>query len=299
MRRKPIQPSHLLLGVIAALALVASACAREAEEAPTAEETPTFAAGSFMTALQAKGEIVIGVKFDIPQIGFLNPASNQPEGFEIELGKLLAGGLGVKPRFEEAVSANRIPFLKEDKVDLIISTMTITDQRREEIDFSVVYYVAGQTLLVRKGSKIIDVKTLDAQSAPVCSAQGSTSEKNIQAAAPNAEVVLQKGYAECFQLLQNDQVKAVTTDDVILLQFIKQDPQRFALTGGRFSLEPYGMGVKKGRPEFVEFLNDTINDIKAGGKWVRLYDEWIKPMTGRSANPPPDDVKATTPARPA
>lgn len=289
MRRRRLH----LLGLVAILALVASACAQQPTTEP--KDQPSFPAGSYMAELQKKGEITIGIKFDIPQIGFLNPATNAPEGFEVDLGKHMADALGVKPNFIEAVSANRIPFLKEDKVDLIISTMTITEARRQEIDFSIVYYVAGQTLLVGKGSDVTDVKTLNSKAAPVCSAQGSTSEKNIATAAPGAQVVLQKGYAECFQLLQNGQVKAVTTDDVILLQYVKQDPANYTLSGGRFSLEPYGMGIKKGRTEFLEFVDAELKKIKSDGTWVELYDKWIKPVTGTTGSPPPDDVKAVAP----
>lgn len=283
-----------LFVLFAAVGLVAAACQRGTTT--TTGEKPTFPAGSTMEQIQQKGKVVIGVKYDIPQIGFLNPATNQPEGFEIEIGKIVAEGLGVQPEFQEAISANRIPFLREDKVDLIISTMTITEQRRQEIDFSIVYYVAGQTLLVKRGSGITDVGALDEASAPVCSAAGSTSEKNIATVAPNAQVVQQRAYSECFQLLRNDQVKAVTTDDVILLQFVKQDPQNFALVGGRFSLEPYGIGIKKGREDLLRFVDETLKEIKTDGTWEKLYDEWIKPVTGTEGSPPPDDVKAVAPS---
>lgn len=283
-----------LFATLAVVLLVATACQR-ATTTTTPKAKESFAAGSYMAELQSRGKIVIGVKFDVRQFGFLNPATNQPEGFEVDLGKAIADRLGVKVEFVEAVSANRIPFLKEDKVDLVLSTMTITEDRKKEIDMSAVYYVAGQTLLVKKDSPISDVGALDKAKAPVCSAAGSTSEKNIRTAAPSAEVVLQKQYSECFQLLQNDQVKAVTTDDVILLGFVKQDPARFTLTGGRFSLEPYGAGMKKDRPGFADFVNDTIKQIKADGTWVKLYDTWIKPITGIAGSPPADDVKAVAP----
>jgi len=283
------------LGLFAVLALVMAAC----EQAPGPAAKPTFSPGTYMADLQKKGSIVIGVKFDVPQFGALNPATGKPEGFDVELGSIIADELGVEAEFVEALSANRIPFLQEDKVDLILSTMTINEERKQVIDFSVVYYVAGQSLLVKKGSEITDVGTLDEAGANVCSARGSTSAKNIQTAAPNAKLVEQGGYAQCFQLLQNDQVQAVTTDDVILLGFLKQDPANFQLTGGRFSLEPYGAGIKKGRTGFVDFVNGIIKDMKADGRWLELYGKWVEPITGLSANPPPDDVKATAPSPPA
>jgi glutamate transport system substrate-binding protein len=295
------------IALLVAFALLATACGGNENPAvegspptsPTAKATPTFAAGTYMADLQKKGKIVIGVKNDVPQIGLLNPATGKVEGFEIDLGNIIADRLGVEAEFVETVSANRIPFLNEDKVDLVISTMTINDERKQQIDFSVVYYLAGQTLLVKNGSKITGVKALNDERATVCSASGSTSEKNVRIAAPNANVLLQPQYSQCFQLLQNDQVQAVTTDDIILLGFAKTDPAQFKLVGEPFSKEPYGMGIKKGREGFKEFVDGVLQEIKQDGTWVMLYDKWVKPITGTSDQPPADDAPAVVPSPPA
>lgn len=290
-----------ILALLAVLAMIMGACQRDqpAVETEDPEGTQEFEPGSYMAELQQRGKIVIGVKFDIPQFGFLNPATNQPEGFDVDLGNMIGEALGVDVEFVEAISANRIPFLNEDKVDLIISTMTINEERRQQIDFSIVYYVAQQRLLVRKDGNIKSIDDLNSQEGTACSATGSTSEKNIRAAAPNAKVVLQDGYAQCFQLLQNRQADAVTTDDVILVGLLKTDPDNFQIAGDPFSKEPYGMGIKKGRAGFKEFVDEVISEAKSDGTWVSLYDKWVQPMTGESATPPPDDVAAEAPSPPA
>lgn len=251
--------------------------------------TTDFAAGSYMAEIVKAGKLRVGVKFDVPQMGLLSPASGKPEGFDVDMGKEIAKALGVETEFVEAVSANRIPFLNEDKVDIIFSTMTITDARKLEIDFSEVYYVAGQTFLAPKDKPV----ALDtAAGKKICTAKGSTSEKNVRALAAGAQIILQDGYAQCFQLVQNGQADAMTTDDVILLGYVAKDPARFALSGGRFSLEPYGAGIKKGRSGFQDFVNSVVRAMKADGRWTALYNKWIKPITGESANPPPAEVKA-------
>lgn len=298
MNKRSLFPVAFLL----TFALLGSACGRDENPAlegtpkGTSEARPSFPADSYMAEIQRKGKIVIGVKNDVPQFGLLNPATRQVEGFEVDLGRVIAERLGVEPEFVEAVSANRIPFLNEDKVDLIISTMTINEDRKREVDFSVVYYLAGQTMLVKAGSPITGVKALNDMRAAVCSASGSTSEQNIRVAAPAANLVLQPQYSQCFQLLQNDQVQAVTTDDVILLGFAKTDPDQFKLVGGTFSKEPYGVGIKKGRAGFKEFLDEVIRDVKQDGTWVELHDKWVKPITGTSQQPPPDDAPAEAPS---
>lgn len=287
-----------IFALLAVVALLLAACRQDEPQIETSPEVkPTFVAGSYMADLVEKGKITIGVKYDVPQFGFLNPATSEPEGFDIDLGNLIAGELGVEAEFVEAISANRIPFLNEDKVDLIISTMTINEERKQQIDFSIVYYVAHQRLLVAKDSKIKSIEDVESQKASVCSVKGSTSEKNIRTAAPSASVALQDGYSQCFQLLQNKQTQAVTTDDVILVGLLKSDPANFKIVGGEaFSTEPYGMGIKKGRTGFKEFVDGVIGDAKKDGTWLRFYEKWVEAVSGESASPPPDDVAAAGPS---
>ena len=288
-----------ILALLTVLAFVLGACQTGQPQIETEGPEEIFESGSYMADLQKKGKIVIGVKYDVPQFGFLNPATNKPEGFDVGLANLIGEKLGVDVEFVEAVSANRIPFLNEDKVDLIISTMTINEERKQQIDFSIVYYVAQQRLLVKKDGNIKSVSDLNTRKGTVCSASGSTSEKNIRVAAPEANVVLQDGYSQCFQLLQNAQADAVTTDDVILVGLLKNDPQNFQIAGDPFSKEPYGMGIKKGRTGFKEFVDGVIKEAKSDGTWEELYKKWVEPVTGAGAEPPPDDVPAEAPSPPA
>jgi ABC-type amino acid transport substrate-binding protein len=272
--------------VLATVGLLAAACANEEEAGGAKKEFPK---GSFMAELADRGEIVAGVKFDVPQFGFRNPTTDKVEGFDADMARAVAKELGIKTKFVEAISKNRIPFLQEGKVDIVFSTMTITDDRRKQIDFSDVYYVAAQSFLTRKG-ETMTVET--AAGKKVCTAKGSTSELNLPAVQPEVEVVLQDGYAQCVQLLRNEQVDAVSTDDVILLQFLKQDPDAFEVSDETFSREPYGAGVKKGHDEFVEFVNGVIQDMKDDGRWADLYEKWVTPVTGKEApEPPPADVR--------
>jgi ABC-type amino acid transport substrate-binding protein len=270
-------------------ALFAAACGGEKSPTVAGKPKESFAPGSFMAQLQQAGTLRVGVKFDVPQFGFLNPATNKPEGFDVDMAKAVADELGVKPEYSEAISTNRIPFLQGDKVDIVFSTMTINDERKQQIDFTDVYYVAGQTFLVKKG-KPVTLET--AAGKKVCTAKGSTSEKNLTQLAPKAEVVLQDGYAQCFQLLQTGQADAMTTDNVILAGFLKKDPSNFELSGGEFSQEPYGGGIKKGHTDFVDFVNKVIRAMKTDGRWAKLYDKWIGSVTGTQATPPPAEVAA-------
>src|SRR5918997_2339616 len=118
------------------LGLFAAACGDDEEEQPAgggggeqAADVEQFPEDTTMGRIQAAGEIKIGVKYDVPPFGFKNPQTNEIEGFDVDLGKAIAEKLGVKPNFIEAISDNRIPFLEDGTVDLILSTMTINEER--------------------------------------------------------------------------------------------------------------------------------------------------------------------------
>jgi aspartate/glutamate/glutamine transport system substrate-binding protein len=274
-----------VVGLLTLLAVLGCGGATGATPAKSASQ-PSFPADSYMARIQQRGQLIVGVKYDTPPFGSLNPVNNQVEGFDPDLARELARALfgdETKVRFDEAVSRNRIPFLQEDKVDVILSTMTITDERRQEIDFSDPYYIAGQSVLVRKGSPIQGVDDLNGRT--VASAQGSTSERNVRERAPGANLLLFPAYAESLAALKDNRADAVSTDDTILMGMILKDPE-LQMVGGLFTEEPYGAGIKKGRPEFLAFVNRVFDDAKASGRWTELYRKHIAPLSGFVADPP-------------
>ncbi|HUS15246.1 MAG TPA: glutamate ABC transporter substrate-binding protein, partial [Chloroflexia bacterium] len=228
---------------------------------PTVEPVKDPAAA--MAAIKQRGKVIIGVKYDVPTFGYLNPTTNKVEGFDVEMGRAVSQQIFGNPdsvQFVEAKSANRIPYLNDGTADVIFSTMTANETRAQQIDFSDCYYVAGQSLLVPAGSAISSVNDLAGKT--VGTAKGSTSEQNIRKFAPQAKVELFGGYAEAVQAMQSGRVDVVTTDDIILLGFVKQSPDKFKVVGGQFTQEPYAAGVKKGNTELLGAVNAAVRDQK-------------------------------------
>jgi glutamate transport system substrate-binding protein len=280
------------LALLLTLALVGAACgddgdgtAEDGEEttSPAAPAETTFPAGSTMAELQERGEITIGVKFDVPPFGFKNPQTDEVEGFDVDLGTYIADELGVEPDFIEAISDNRIPFLQDGTADLILSTMTITTDRDAEIDFSIPYFIAHGRILVPQDSDIGGIEDLAGRS--VCTALGSTYEETLKDQAPEADLQLVDSYSECYELLQNGAVDAISTDDVILSGMIIQDPT-LKLVGDELTVEPYGAGIADGDTEFKEFVDGVITDVKEDGRWADLFEIWIGQYTGQEEEPP-------------
>jgi glutamate transport system substrate-binding protein len=280
-----------LLALMLVLGLFVAACGDDEEEpaggngggqaTPQAEEFPP---DTTMGRIQEAGEIKIGVKYDVPPFGFQNPQTGDVEGFDVDLGRAIAEALGVEPNFIEAISDNRIPFLQDGTVDLILSTMTINQERDMEIDFSEPYYIANGRILVPQDSEIQGLADLAGNR--VCTALGSTYEETLREQAPDATLRLVDSYSECLELLQNGAVDAVSTDDVILTGMIIQDDTLQLVDEEPLTTEPYGAGIADGDTEFKEFVDGVIEEYKTDGRWAEAYEKWVGQYTNEPQEPP-------------
>lgn len=259
----------------AAGALVLAGCsggASEEEAAPEVVEDATFEAGTTMAKLNEEGKIKIGTKFDQPLFGLQGP-SGEPEGFDVEVGKLIAANLGIDAEnieWKEAVSANREPFIENGEVDIVIATYTINDERKQVIDFAGPYYSAGQDLLVLQGNPDGITGIDDVKGEKVCSVTGSTSEQNLKDA--GVEVLATDTYSNCLEPLRSGEVIAVSTDNVILAGLADQNEGEFEVIDNPFTEEPYGIGLKKGDDDFRNWLNDTLEGSFEDGSWAEAWD---------------------------
>ena len=277
--------------VLALGAMTVTACGDDEEKPGAADKAKTAAtnavqaaaAGTTMKKLQDKHEMTVGVKFDVPPFGFKD-TSGKVQGFDIDLAQAIADALGVKPKYIEALSDNRIAFLKDGTADLILSTMTITPERDEEIDFSTPYFIAKGRILVKKDDTSIK-GIADLAGKNVCTALGSTYEETLKKQAPKAKLRLVDAYSECLELIQNGGVDAVSTDDVILTGMIRQD-DTLKLVGDDLTTEPYGAGIKQGDKAFKAFVNGVIAKYKADGRWATAYQKWVGQYTGEKQDPP-------------
>jgi glutamate transport system substrate-binding protein len=278
----------LLLALV--LGLFVAACGDDEEEpASGGESTPAAEAEQFpedttMGRIQAAGEIKIGVKYDVPPFGFKNPQNDEIEGFDVDFGQAIADKLGVEANFIEAISDNRIPFLQDGTVDIVLSTMTINAERAQEIGFSEPYYIARGRILVPQDSDIAGIDDLAGKR--VCTALGSTYEETLKEQAPEADLRLVDSYSECLELIQNGAVDAVSTDDVILTGMIIQDDSLKLVEGDPLTTEPYGAGIKDGDAQVKEFVDGVLEEYKSGGAWAEAYEKWVGQYTNEPQEPP-------------
>lgn len=238
--------------------------------------------GSAMAAIQSRGRLRVGVDQNTFLFGYRDPSSGEIVGFDIDMAKTIAKAIfgdANKVQFVAITSAQRIPYLRQGKVDLVVDTMTINCDRWKQVDFSTVYYNAGQRVLVPKNSTATGIADLGGKK--VCAAAGSTSIGNIANAASHPIPVSVNDWTDCMVLLQQNQIAAISTDDTILRGLAAQDPNT-KLVGAAFTEEPYGMAMSQDAPELVRFVNGVLEQSRQNGEWARIYARWL----GTAPTPP-------------
>ena len=274
---RPLNRRFFLAGTAGTLAAATlAACGGDSDEPDVAEvDAAEFPEGSTMARLAEAGSIVIGTKFDQPLFGQAGP-DGDPVGFDVEIGKIVAGALGIDAgniEWRETVSANREPFIENGQVDIVVATYSITDTRKEVVDFAGPYYVAGQALLVLADNE--DITGEDSLAGKrVASVEGSTPAQYITDNHPDAELQTFDTYSNCVTALTNGQVDVVTTDNVILAGFVESDPENLKLVndGETFTDEPYGIGLALDDDDFREFINDTLVAAYEDGAWQTAWE---------------------------
>jgi polar amino acid transport system substrate-binding protein len=248
-------------------------------------------ADSYMATIQKAGRLVAGVSADTLKLGSVNPKTGQFEGFDVDMAKAVARAIfGTDDAqhivYRAVTNAQRIPDLQDGSVDLVAAAMTINCARRTMIDFSEVYYDAGQKVLVaNKPGAATSINDLGGKK--VCAAKGTTSLDNLSKVRPLPIPVGEVDVTDCLVDFQEGKVDAVSTDDTILAGMAAQDPYATVLPG-RFTDEPYGIGVKLGHPEFTRFINGVLEQLRVGGAdggWAKSYDTWLKNSLGPGSQP--------------
>jgi len=265
-------PAFLL---VLMLSIVLSGC-NSGSDSPGSGGGGGSSAQSTIEQIKERGKLIAGVKYDTKLFGLKDPASGAVEGFDVDIAKALAKqilGDETKVELKEVTSKTRIPMLQNGDIDIIIATMTITDERKEQVDFSDVYFEAGQSLLVKNDSSITGLDSLG-KGVKVLAVKGSTSAQNIREKAPDAEVLEYDNYQDAFTALKAGKGDALTTDNIILIG-MQQSDNNYKLVGGNFTSEPYGMAIRKGDSAFVEEVNTLLKNLKDSGEYDALHEKWL------------------------
>lgn len=238
------------------------------------------AAPSPVPGANFNGKITIGISFDQPGLGFKDGETYS--GFDVDTAKYIAAALGVPETgitWVQADPGNRESLLTGGQADLVLSTYTITEERKKLVDFAGPYFLAHQDLLVRRNEEEISgPDTLNGRT--LCSVAGTTSADNVTKFYQGRITLTElPRFSDCVAALDRSEVDAVTTDDVILAGYAAQ-PQykgKLKLVNRGFSDENYGVGVKKGNTALVDQVNTALKQYVSDGSWEKSLESTVAP----------------------
>lgn len=267
-RGKFIMKKKIVLTIIlvAMFSLVLTACGGDKK---TAEQNT-------WEKIQAEGKMVAGLDDNYPPMGYRNE-KNELIGFDIEMGKELGKRLGVTIDWQPTAWDGIIPSLKAKKFDVIISGMTLTEERMKEVDFAGPYIQASQALVVKEGNVEI-MEAADLKGKIVGTQNGSTGLKvaeELDKEIGFAEIKGYSDYALVFQDLKIGRLDAVIADNYVAAGYIKNMPGEFKFTGDEFSEETNGIAIRKEDKELYEAINTALEDMIVDGTIGKLAEEWL------------------------
>lgn len=225
--------------------------------------------------IKKRGRIIVGVRSDTRPFGYRDARGNL-QGFDIDLAKAIAKHIFADSNAVEFVpvtASNRLTTLTSGNVDILIATMSITDQRRLIVDFSKPYYMAGQAILVKNRQNIATIKQLNGKK--IIIVYGSTGEMSVRLNAPEAIIRGYKDYDLAYKALKRGDADAMIADDTILYNLALDDPS-VKILKKRFSKEPYAVAFRKGDAsnQLKDSVNFTIDFLEHSGQLRVMQKKW-------------------------
>jgi ABC-type amino acid transport substrate-binding protein len=254
---RPLRPALVLLLTVLTLGLI------------TVSAAPA-AAQSTLETIKNRGKIIVGVKTDFPPFGSVD-AGGKNIGFDVDISYELTRrllGSPSKVEFVSVTSGNRIPFLQSGKIDIIVATVTVTDERRKVVEFSDPYFLSGELILVPKASPINDLKDLAGKKVAII--QGTITDTDIAELVPQANRVKYGKVTEAVLALKAGHVDAYVHDDILMLKLAKENSD-LRVTGKTIYPRPYGIAVRKGDTEFIGWVNTQLTNMRNDGTYDRIW----------------------------
>ncbi len=237
--------------------------------------------------IRARGRLIVGLDIGSNLFSFRDPITGEITGFDVDIASEIARDIFGAPSHVEyriLSSEERITALQHAEVDVVVKTMTITCDRRKQINFSTVYLDANQRILASRDSQIAKVGDLSGKR--VCVARGTTSLHRIRQIDPPPVIVSVVNWADCLVAMQQREVDAVSTDDSILAGLVEEDPY-LHIVGPNMATQPYGIGINLDNTGLVRFVNGTLERIRRDGTWNTLYRKWLTVLGPAPAPPVP------------
>lgn len=254
-----------------------------------------LAAESILDRVMRDKKVHVGVCLGFPPLGYIDDKGERL-GYELEMIREVVRRLGVEGEWEQITPITRFTLLPAGRIDIAACAISQTRSREEVIDFTLPYFQEGKRMLAPKGKGYKVLK--DFVGKPIAVQQGSSAVPGLQAyfqkqGWPAPTLVAFPDDAVAFTALKQGKVEAYTQDQAISVFVSRADPA-FEFVGEYYQRTRYGFGVPQNDSKWRDRLNFILNDMFEDGTFMRIYDTWFDPKTGKF--PLPDSVRETVKA---
>jgi polar amino acid transport system substrate-binding protein len=218
--------------------------------------------------------LVVGMEMQYPPFE-MRGTDNRPDGISVRMAEDLAAHLGRPLRLEDVAWDGIIPSLKSDKIDLIISSLTRTNERAETIDFSDPYVTNGLCMLVRKDSTIRNADDLPESNAKIAVKLGTTGHSWALAKLEGVELVVLDEAGTCALEVAQGKADAFIYDQISIYQLWKRHEDKTRAILQPIREEKWAIGLRKGDDELREQVNAWLKGYREAGKFDELADRYM------------------------
>lgn len=226
-----------------------------------------------ISEIQQEGLIKVGMLVDFPPVGFMN-SDNEPDGYDADIAALLADRIGVDLTIVPVTGPNRIPYLLSGQVDLLISSLAITEDRAKKVDFSEPYAAVRIGIFGPKDLAMTTAADLSGHVIGVTRASGQ--DATLTKIAPaDADIRRFDDDVSAVQALLSGQVEAIGVSNIGMKQIHQIAPGKFEekFEMNRFIL---ALGVHPEADEMLAYVNTFLSDLKASGQLEEVYQKWFE-----------------------
>ena len=233
---------------------------------------------STLESILKKGELRVG--FEAGYMPFeMTDKKGRFVGFDMDMAKEMAKAMGVKFVPVNTAWDGIIPSLITNKFDIIMSGMTVTQERNLKINFADPYIIIGQTILINKkhAGTVTSYKDLNNSKFIVTSKLGTTGEQAVKRLIPKCNYKSFETEPEAALEVVNGKADAFVYDLPYCVVFMgQQGAGKLVFIDKPFTFEPLAWAIKKGDPDFMNWLNNFLRQTKNDGRYDRIYNKWIK-----------------------
>ena len=242
---------------------------------------PAAWSGSTLANIQQKGELVLGTSGNMP------PMSQKLDdgklvGFDIDLARLMASGMGVKLNIKTLPFNKLLPALEKGDVDVVISNVTMNLQRNMTVAFIGPYMTSGKCVITKEEglARAEEAENLNVSATRLAALQGSTSEEFIKVLLPKASLTLIEDYESGVRMINDDKVGGILTDYPICLAMLKKYPDAgFISLFSLLSYEPIGIAIQGSDPLYINWTGNFLKRVEGTGLLEELAVRWFgKPV---------------------